>query len=109
MDTELDSIIICFYILALIFYGKGESVSGWNTVTRKRNRSELSLTPRPLSQFMSLMNMESDIKKPELPTNWSTLTESKTLDQVMKKLLVIDHIEEKVDHLIDMSLEPIYS
>ena len=50
---------------------------------------------------MSLMNIESDTRKPKLPTNWSTLTESEKLDQVMKKLLVIDQVEEKLDRLID--------
>ena len=86
---------------------KGKSVRGWCTVTRKRNKSELTLTPSPSSQNprkqlkMSLMNTESDTRKPELPTNWSILTESEKLDQVMKKLLVIDQVEEKVDRLID--------
>ena len=72
---------------------------------RKRTKSELSLTPSPASQNprkvlrMSLENMEMESRLQELPTEWSSLTESEKLDKIMQKIMVIDSVEKKVDLL----------
>ena len=50
---------------------------------------------------MSLLEMESSTRKPELPENWSNLTQIEKLDQVMQKVLLIDQVEEKVDRLVN--------
>ena len=44
-----------------------------------------------------------DVRKKDLPKEWSNLNASEKLDKVMQKLMDIDHIEEKVDRLIDQN------
>ena len=74
-----------------------EDIIGGNF--RKRNRSALSLTPSPLSQNprnprkilkMTDESMDSAVATPEMPSEWSTLSESEKLDRLMLKLLVVD-------------------
>ena len=82
---------------------------------RKRNKSELSLTPSLLSQNprkilkMAEENMDIMATSAEMPSDWSSLSDSEKLDKLMLKLLNMDKnvdsfIKEKQSEISNSSL-----
>ena len=75
--------------------------------SRKRTKSESSLTPSPANQqcYKSLRmfspgEKQNSVSHSDLPKDWSNLSQHEKLDRLMEKLMIIDDIKEKVDTII---------